>query len=374
MRAIMILVALAILWAPPGPGAAQESAAPSQEAVDREVVIVGRQPGPQTWYVTNGDSEAFLFGALGPLPDAMEWDSSALARIIGQVDLVLLPPEVRGGPADAARLLSLTVTSALFRRESIYLPSGQTLADIADPALADRYATTIARLDAEERSLRAAQRAARRGETAAPSAPDPARFERVRQEAAKDGRLLPFWLAASTYADALDSAGLDPRPERVLDEIKRLARRAKAPVRPVQSFSFEASDGKVLLRAAREAPLKAQLACLEQTLDAIDRNLPTLEARANSWAVGDIARLRAAPEPEELNVCRREFLAHTGALASLDGKRLDDIDLLALYMDSLEKSLAEPGARLVVAPMSLVLEPNGLLDRLRAAGYEVRGP
>lgn len=362
---------------------AQETVAPSQTTpaaaaqpseFAQPVVITGRLAGPRLWYIAKDDAEVFLLGTLSPLPADLEWDSQAVQSIINQVDAVYDEPVVRGGALDAARIVSLAVTTLLFRRDAIYLPDGKTLREIS-PELGARYAETMIRLDQDITNYKAAQRAARRGRPAPEQAtPTERRLQSLREDAETSGRTLPYWLAMGVMAKGLESVGLGDRETTVSEEVSRLARRADVPVRDVRAYNFEASDIKRLLAAVRSIPMDKQLTCLSAALDLVDSDLPQLRARADAWSRGDVEALRTLPPPPQGRICGDMLRDQIGDLRSLGGAKPSEIDPGALYLEKLQEIMRKPGARLMVAPIDATIRPGGLVDRMREAGYEVKGP
>jgi hypothetical protein len=107
--------------------------------------------------------------------------------------------------------------------------------------------------------------------------------------------------------------------------------------------------------------------CVEASLVTIESGLPRLMDRAQAWATGNVERIENLPEPAEVDAC----------LAALDSGAAAG-DLIArvrrTWLESLVKSLQGGGVTLAVVNMDLLLGHGGLLDELRAQGYEVDAP
>jgi hypothetical protein len=99
----------------------------------------------------------------------------------------------------------------------------------------------------------------------------------------------------------------------------------------------------------------------------VETGLPRLMDRARAWATGNVELIENLPEPAEVDAC----------LAALDaGTAAGDLiaRLHRTWMESFEHSLQRGGTTLAVVNMDMLLRRGGLLDDLRAKGYEVEAP
>jgi hypothetical protein len=122
-----------------------------------------------------------------------------------------------------------------------------------------------------------------------------------------------------------------------------------------------------MLEALKAMPPATEDLCVNASLVTMETALPRLIARAQAWADGNLERLQSLPVPEEVDACRDALEGGRGAR-----------DLIALmrrsWIASIEKSLQGSGTSIAVVNLDLLLEPGGLLDQLRGAGYEVQAP
>jgi len=89
--------------------------------------------------------------------------------------------------------------------------------------------------------------------------------------------------------------------------------------------------------------------------------------RARAWSTGNVERIESLPEPAEVDAC----------LAALDsGAAAGDLigRVRRAWLESMQKYLQAGGTTLAVVNMDLLLGRGGLLDALRAQGYEVEAP
>jgi uncharacterized protein YbaP (TraB family) len=122
-----------------------------------------------------------------------------------------------------------------------------------------------------------------------------------------------------------------------------------------------------VLDALKTMPPATENACVEASLATIERDLPRLVERAQAWATGNVERIEALQEPPEVDSCR----------AALD-EGAGPSELIALvrrtWLESMEKYLRGGGVTVAVVNMDLLLEKGGLLDELRAKGYDIDAP
>jgi hypothetical protein len=89
--------------------------------------------------------------------------------------------------------------------------------------------------------------------------------------------------------------------------------------------------------------------------------------RAQAWASGNVERIAKLREPAEVDACRAALDTGVGAA-----------DLIArmrqTWFGTIEKHLQDGGVTVAVMNMDMLLEPGGVLDELRAKGYEVDAP
>jgi uncharacterized protein YbaP (TraB family) len=122
-----------------------------------------------------------------------------------------------------------------------------------------------------------------------------------------------------------------------------------------------------VIDALKNLPPATENTCVEASLATIETDLPRLVERAQAWANGNVERIEKLPEPKEVDACRAALDAGSGAA-----------DLIArirqTWFDAIEKRLQNGRVTVAVVNIDLLLEHGGLLDELRARGYEVDAP
>jgi len=120
---------------------------------------------------------------------------------------------------------------------------------------------------------------------------------------------------------------------------------------------------------ARWVALKAEYLGYDQD---VESDLGLMRARANAWAIGDIAALRAMTNLNQAGACitaimNAQVLRERG-LTELPER------LMAAWLAEAERALMSNASTVAVLPMRDVLRPDGYLARLRESGYVVDEP
>jgi uncharacterized protein YbaP (TraB family) len=160
---------------------------------------------------------------------------------------------------------------------------------------------------------------------------------------------------------ALHQVGLSTRLE-LGKEVRDLAHKHHVRIDEIKIAGI-----RDFLDALKTMPAATENKCVAAGLATIERGLPALVDRATAWATGNVERIQNTPEPAEVSACRDAVSADAGAG-----------DLLALmrrtWISNMLKYLQSGGVTLAVVDMDMLLEHGGILDALRAEGYEVDPP
>jgi hypothetical protein len=122
-----------------------------------------------------------------------------------------------------------------------------------------------------------------------------------------------------------------------------------------------------MLEALKTMPAATERTCVEASLITIESGLPRLVDRAQAWAVGNVERIENLPELKNVDACRTALDAGKGALDVIGRIR-------RTWLDNIDKYLRSAGTTIAVVNLDMLLERGGLLDELRAKGYEVDPP
>jgi uncharacterized protein YbaP (TraB family) len=298
---------------PAKPGAAVD-------AVD-EIVVSGERPGPGMWHVHRGGAQLWILGSLAPLPRDITWRSKQVELVLQSTSQVLVqkPFEI-----SIPKVLWMLLT----KRSLFILRGGKRLKDVMPPPIHARFAALRAKV----------------GE-------DPDKWERYR----------PIIAVAFLQQAAFHQVNLSMRLD-LGAALRILAKNHGIRVEEVKMASIgDAID------ALETLPPASENTCVEASLATLETGLPRLIERADAWATGDIERLEQLPPPEQIDVCRQAVDRGTGAADLI-------VRMRQSWMQAMEGYLGHDGTTVAVVNLDLLLERGGLLEQLRAKGYEIEGP
>ena len=286
-----------------------------------ELVVTGERTGPGMWYVHRGAAKVWILGSMSPLPKGINWRATQVDKVLGATSQVLVQKPFEIG---IARILWLLITE----RSVLMVRGGKRLKDVLPAELHARFAAQRAKYTQ-----------------------DPEKWERFR----------PLIAAAFLQQAAFHKVGLSTRLD-LGAAVRTLAKNHHVRVEEIKI----AGVGDVM-DALKTLPPATENACVDASLVTVERDLPRLLERAQAWASGNIERIEKLREPAEVDACRAALDTGIGAA-----------DLIArirrTWLGTIEKYLQNAGVTLVVMNMDMLLEPGGLLDELRAKGYEVDAP
>jgi len=121
------------------------------------------------------------------------------------------------------------------------------------------------------------------------------------------------------------------------------------------------------MEALKTLPPATENACVAASLVTAESDLPRLVDRAQAWASGNVERIEKLREPAEVDACRAALDAGVGAAELIARMR-------RTWLSAIETRLQNGGVTVAVVNIDMLLEPGGLLDELRAKGYEVDAP
>lgn len=314
--------------------ASAQAAADEAGIVDLEALVVsGDQPGPGLWKVSNGEHVLWILGTVEPLPRRMRWMSERVEGRIAASQEVIAPPSMRVN-ADVGVFRGMTLLPSLMRLRRN--PGGQALADMVPAGDYARWQVLKARYIGERRAV-----------------------ERWR----------PIFAANELYEAAIRRSGLT-LDDAVGPVIRRAARRSEVPVTST-AVQLTIADPKATIREFAGTTLDDN-ACFERTLARIETDLGDMRARANAWALGDVAYLRAARYEDQLSTCIRAVTGNAfGQQLGLDALNQRAIDT---WLEAADAALSRNRSTFASLPVRLMFRPDGMLDRLRERGYAIEEP
>jgi uncharacterized protein YbaP (TraB family) len=310
--------AAALITAAPAP--AEEPVVPLTvaPAVDpdatlvEELVVTARLPGPAWWRVSKGDSMVYVLGSPSLAPERMQWDRAIFENRLKGANAVILP--YRG-----LRVKLKGAPGALIAY--MKLKSSTHFEDTLPPALKARFVAVR---------------------------------EKIGQPPKRYGTKNPLAagvMLAGDYREASDLTDSDPTKL-----IRYLAQQAGV---KVEQKTYDVGP---LLRGMLKTSYAGGMACLEEVLAEAEAGSAATRAAAKAWADGDV---RAALNAERSY--ERCLNAAPGAVAFDTRAKKDQADAIA-------EALKKPGHSIALVQLRPLLSQGGVLDRLRAQGYEIKTP
>jgi uncharacterized protein YbaP (TraB family) len=323
--ALLALALLATAWYAPAhadnAAAAASTSTQSTPTQLEELTVTGERTGPGMWRVHRGSSQLWILGSISPLPKDITWRSKQVEQVLATSQRVLVPKPLEIG---VVRILWLLITE----RDVIMIRGGKRLKDVLPQNLYLRFAVQRARFTN-----------------------DADKWERYR----------PIVAAAFLQQAAFHFVHLSARLD-LGAAVRTLAKKHDVPVEEVKI----AGVGD-FLDTLKVMPPATENACVDASLVTAESGLSRLIDRARAWSTGDVERIRALPQPAEVDAC----------LAAIDSGAAKG-DLIArvreAWLAAMDKYLQSGGTTLAVVNMDLLLRSGGLLDSLRAQGYEVDSP
>jgi uncharacterized protein YbaP (TraB family) len=286
-----------------------------------EVVVTGERTGPGLWHVHRGNAHVWILGSMSPLPKGITWRSQQVEQILDGTREVLVQKPFEIG---IARILWLLITE----HNLLMVGGGKRLKDVLPADLHARFAVQRAKYTA-----------------------DANKWERFR----------PLVAAAFLQQDAFHQVGLSTRVDL------GAAMRKLAEKHHVALEEIKIAGVRDVIEALKTLPPAAENACVEASLATVESGLPRLVERAQAWASGNVERIEKLAEPHEVDSCRAALDSDSGAA-----------DLIArirrTWLDAIDTRLQSAGVTVAVVNIDMLLEHGGLLDELRAKGYEVDAP
>jgi uncharacterized protein YbaP (TraB family) len=290
------------------------------QAID-ELVVTSERAGPGMWHVHRGAANVWILGSIAPLPRDITWRSKQVENVLESTSQVLVqkPLEI-----SIPRILWMLIAD----RPLLMVRGGKRLKDVLPPDLHARFA-------------------AQRG--------------KVTDDAAKWERYRPIIAAAFLQQAAFHQVNLSMRLDL------GAALRILAKKHGVRVEEVKVAGVGDMLEALKTMSPATERTCVEASLTTIESGLPRLIDRAQAWASGNVERLEGLPEFKEVDACRAALDAGRGAADVITRIR-------QTWLSTIEKYLQNPGTTIAVVNLDLLLERGGLLDQLRANGYDYEAP
>jgi len=325
----VLIVAASILFAS---SAFPEPDASAEDASDVEQVLVtGEQPGPGLWKVSKDDHVLWILGSNSPVPKRMQWHSNEVERVIADSQQVIANVQIKIDIGFFRGLLLLP--SVLGARKN---PDGKELKDVLPPDVYTRWIGLKRKYIGEDSGL-----------------------ERFR----------PIFAAQKLYSKAINRVGMTWK-DPIWPRIEELAKAKKVPI-TVPVLHLPTDKAKQAIKEFSKESLD-DVECLSETMARLESDLDALRLRANAWAVGDIAAMRAMSIHEPGAACLNAVMS----AAVLEKYGFNDLPqrFAEVWTQAAEEALSRNTTSFAVLPVSILLQSHSWIDRLRAKGYVVEDP
>ena len=158
--------------------------------------------------------------------------------------------------------------------------------------------------------------------------------------------------------------------EGVWPRVEKLARKAKLRITE-PGIELKVEKARSAIKEFKTTPL-ADVECFARTIQRLESDLDLMRDRANAWAVGDVARLRALAPVERASACIGVVLQSTFMQERGYGDLLERVQ--AAWLTAAEQSLARNASTVAVLSIDEILKPDGYVARLRQQGYAIEDP
>lgn len=315
----------------PPPAAVSPSLPADGIRTEATVVVTGDQPGPGMWLVRKGGNELYILGTIRPLPANFQWQTRQTDEVIGKAQEVLYAPSLSVG-SDIGKFRALLLLPSLIGVKNN--PDGKRLSDVLSPETYVRWSAFRDRfLDRDADKLR------------------------------------PAFAAEALWKAAIKRSGMSDK--NIAQSAVAAAVERHHPKVTLVNYSIKVKDPKATLKQFKTSSLE-DTDCLERTLERLGQDMETLRTRANAWATGDVAALRAMPQTDQYQACM-EAITESGI-----GRKLGMGDVAAKLREEwyakAEAALDANTTSFAVLPMSELLRPGGVVDTFKARGYTVLAP
>ncbi len=336
--------------------AATPAAASTEELVELDTaLVIGEQPGPGLWKVTKGDNVMWVLANYGPLPRDMTWRSAQVEARIAESQEVLYPPNVNIHPSIGITRAITLIPSALKAGKN---PDGATLRDMLDADTYARWTAVRGKIVTKKKEV----------------------------EDLEEWR--PGIAVSQLRGMAFEKNGLvNGQVDKV---VREATKKHKVHVNrpPTLDRAVKWEDPRGMLRSAARKLGTPEIDCFKRSLDTLEPGIEAARLRANAWARGDIAKLRALhrefqPRDDCIYMMIAGFTELDGANAASAKKMLADMEWHAEqgrgqsqrdWVAAAQVALGKNRSTFSVLPVGDVLRPDGHLETLRALGYTVDEP
>lgn len=303
------------------------------------VLVTGEQAGPGLWKISKGDHVLWIFGAYTPLPQKMTWRSKEVELIVAQSQELVTSVDIDMDIGFFGGLAMLP--SMIGMRKN---PNDATLKDVVPPDLYPRWLVLKEKYMGHDTGI-----------------------EKWR----------PLFAALELFSKAIEKAGFeDPGmnpTEKAQKAVEKIARKHNLKI-TTPTIEVKVPKARAWVKEFRKSPLD-DLDCFTKTIERLESDMEQLRVRANAWAIGNVAGLRAKARDEQQDACIGVLFAMF-QLPGAQERGFQNIPtrIVDAWVVAAETALAKNASTFTVLSIDDIFWKDGYVEKLRAKGYVVEEP
>jgi hypothetical protein len=295
------------------PLAAQEPVSePAGEVTTNSIIVTAQRSGAPMWTIETTRGAVILVGEIRNVPKSTPWQPERLREATAEADRVILGTQPKISPGDILRVI---FKGGKFTK----LPKNTTSSDYLDSA-------QMARLGALE-----------------------AEFN-------EDYSRKSFLMTSFDFLTKRLRFNKDTTDD-ASDVVKKAASRARIPNERAGQVR-----GKDLLDSLSDADPSEHIPCLEAAMSAAEIGPELVERRGADWRAFRIPQVMNNPLEIALGQCWPWADPQLGS------------ELRGIWVEQITRATEAAGVTMAVVPLRVLAEPDGVLDQLEAAGFDIGGP
>ncbi len=343
LRIVVALVVLLLGQAPHHAARAEEVTGLSPSSpptILEKIVVSGEQPGPGLWKVTKGDHVLWIVGTQTPVPKNMTWRAKGVAALVADAQEILSEPGASVTAKKIGYFTTLTLLPSIM--DARKNPGGAMLKEVVPAELYRRWEVLRQKYVGEYN---------------------------INDEENDLDRWRPIFVALRLYSRAINQSGMTST-NPVWPAIVAAAAKHRVKITDVK-FEPVIIEPRAAIREFSASRL-ADIECFEKTIERIETDLVAMRARANAWAVGDVAALRKLPAIDQRAAC--EAALRAAPFMKMFGANDLLLQIEATWLNAVDAALTKNKVTLAVLPIAQLVTPKGYLAKLRLKGYRVEEP
>jgi hypothetical protein len=337
---VLLFGLIPVAYANADPVTIDTSAVATPPTVLEKIVVSGEQPGPGLWKVTRGEHVLWIVGTQTPVPKNMTWRAKGVAALVADAQEILSEPGASVTAKKIGYFTTLTLLPSIM--DARKNPGGATLKEVVPAELYRRWEVLRQKYVGEYN---------------------------VNDEENDLDRWRPIFVALRLYSRAIDKSGMTSN-NPVWPAIVAAAAKHRVKITDVK-FEPEIIAPRAAIREFSASRL-ADIECFEKTIERIETDLVAMRARANAWAVGDVAALRKLPAIDQRAAC--EAALRAAPFMKMFGANDLLLQMEATWLNAVDAALTKNKLTLAVLPIAQLVTPKGYVAKLRLKGYRVDEP